>query len=88
MFFLNKKSNFSTEEYSIYPDKKKPIFDPQDLCPTISGLLGIKIPKANQGKFNDEALHLNNYTDMESNLSYLDLRNQQQKFFTNLVKSN
>jgi hypothetical protein len=49
--------------------------------------MGIKIPKANQGKFNDEVIKLNNFNEMESNLSYLELRNQQQRFFTHLVKS-
>jgi hypothetical protein len=71
----------------LYSDKKKPIFDPEDIVPTISSLMGIKIPKANQGKFNDEVIKLNNFNEMESNLSYLELRNQQQRFFTHLIKS-
>ena len=58
-----------------------------DLAPTISSLLGIKIPKANQGKFNDEVIKLNNFNDMESKLSYLDLRNQQSRLFSYMVKS-
>lgn len=87
MYFFNKNTNFSTDEFAIYPDKKKPIFDPQDIAPTISSLLGIKIPKRNQGKFNDEVIKLNSLSDMEDNLTYLDLRNQQSRLFAHMVKS-
>jgi len=85
-YVIKKGSNFASEEFSIYPEKNKPVFNPEDIASTLSALLGTKIPKMNQGKFIEEVVQLNNYTEIETKIAYLDLRNQQQKLDVYLLK--
>jgi len=85
-YVIKKNSNFATDEFTIYPDKKKPVFNPEDIASTIASLMGISIPKMNQGKFIEEAIQLNNYSEMETKISYLELRNQHQKLDVYLLK--
>ena len=40
----------------------------------------------NQGKFIEEVIQLNNFTEMEAKTVYLDLRNQRQKLGSYLLK--
>ena len=84
---INKKSNFSSDEFTLYSEKNKPIFSPEDICSTLAVLLGINIPKMNQGKFIEETVQLNTQSEIEQKLSYLDLRNQQQRLLTHYMKS-
>ena len=50
------------------------------MAPTLSGLLGVPVPRHNQGKFIDEILQMVFRSDLEIRLSYLDLRNQKSRF--------
>lgn len=85
-FVVKKGSNFSSDEFTIYSEKNKPILNPEDIASTISSLLGVKIPKMNQGKFNEEVIQLNNFSELETKINYLELRNQLQKLDVYLLK--
>ena len=62
------------------------MFNPEDIASTISSLTGAKITKMNQGKFIEEIIQLNTYTEIENKINYLELRNQQQKLDLYLLK--
>jgi len=85
-YVIKKGSNFSSDEFDLYSEKNKPIFNPEDVASTMASLLGVKIPKMNQGKFNQEIIQLNNLSEMETKINYLELRNQNQKLNVFLLK--
>jgi hypothetical protein len=85
---IKKNSNFADNEFSLYSSKRIPIFQPSDIASTISALLGIEIPKQNQGRLVDEIVALIDYSEEERKLIYLDLRQQQQNLQLKLIESN
>jgi hypothetical protein len=82
-----KNSNFSSVEYSLYSSKYKPIFNQVDIAPTISALLNIEIPRQSQGKIIDEIIEIIKPSEKERKLIYLDFRQQQQRFISNILRS-
>lgn len=81
-----KNSNFASNEFSLYSSHSKPIFSHVDLAPTISSLLSIEVPRQNQGRIIDEIVQLTDLSEKERKLMYLDLRQQQQRLTTKILK--
>jgi len=65
----------------------KDFLQAEDLCPTISSILGLDIPSFNQGNFIDEVIQSNEYTKSNLYLNYLSLRQQKQILNQEIIKS-
>jgi hypothetical protein len=74
-------------DFSLYSSKRRRTLSHHDLAPTIAGLLGVAVPRQNQGAFIDEIVELSSYTEDEKKLIYLDYRQQQQQLLVKLAKS-